>query len=112
MDRLARTLTAICAISRLGCEARWICSTCDKRKINDPLAGHLGTVPVFVLHGRAHFYEGLEMSSLTFTVRVLAALGVQSLLLTNAAGGIRRDLRPGDLVVLTDHINLMGLVLV
>ena len=70
--------------------------------------GHLGGTPVIVLSGRAHFYEGHEMERVTFAARTLAAFGITDLLLTNAAGGINRNFRAGDFMVLTDHINLMG----
>ena len=70
--------------------------------------GELGGAPVMVLSGRAHFYEGHSMERVTFAVRALAAFGIRDLLLTNAAGGINRKFRPGDFMVLTDHINLMG----
>ncbi|MDR3460511.1 MAG: purine-nucleoside phosphorylase [Verrucomicrobiae bacterium] len=70
--------------------------------------GHLGKTPVLVLSGRAHFYEGHEMERVTFAVRTLAAFGITDLLLTNAAGGINKNFRAGDFMVLTDHINLMG----
>jgi len=70
--------------------------------------GHLGGTPVVILSGRAHFYEGHPMERVTFTVRALAAFGIQDLLLTNAAGGVNRRFRPGDFMLLTDHINLMG----
>ena len=70
--------------------------------------GHLNRTPVIVLGGRAHFYEGHPMDRVTFAVRTLAAFGIKDLLLTNAAGGISRNFRVGDLMVLTDHINLMG----
>ncbi len=70
--------------------------------------GHLGQTPVLVLSGRAHFYEGHEMERVTFAVRTLAAFGITDLLLTNAAGGIKRKFRAGDFMVLTDHINFMG----
>ena len=70
--------------------------------------GHLGKTPVLVLSGRAHFYEGHSMERVTFAVRALAAFGIRDLLLTNAAGGINKKFRPGDFMVLTDHINLMG----
>ena len=72
------------------------------------LIGQLGGTPVIVLSGRAHYYEGHPMSQVTFAVRVLAAYGIRDLLLTNAAGGLSRGFRPGDFMVLTDHINLMG----
>ncbi|HEY1490055.1 MAG TPA: purine-nucleoside phosphorylase [Verrucomicrobiae bacterium] len=70
--------------------------------------GHLGQTPVMVLSGRAHFYEGHEMERVTFATRSLAAFGITDLLLTNAAGGINKRFRPGDFMVLTDHVNLMG----
>lgn len=72
------------------------------------LIGRLGGTPAIVLSGRAHFYEGHPMTEVTFAVRVLAAYGIRDLLLTNAAGGVKRGLRPGSFMVLTDHINFMG----
>ncbi|MBE0540215.1 MAG: purine-nucleoside phosphorylase [Verrucomicrobia bacterium] len=70
--------------------------------------GHLTGTPVAVMSGRAHFYEGHDMNRVTHAVRTLAALGVRDLLLTNAAGGINRRFCAGDFMVLTDHINFMG----
>jgi purine-nucleoside phosphorylase len=70
--------------------------------------GRLGGVPVIVLNGRAHYYEGHPLARVTFAVRALAAYGVSDLLLTNAAGGVNPRFRPGDFMVFTDHINLMG----
>ena len=70
--------------------------------------GHLGETPVLVLSGRAHFYEGHAMERVTFAVRTLAAFVVTDLLLTNAAGGLNKQFRAGDFMVLTDHINFMG----
>jgi len=72
------------------------------------LLGCINSVPVAVLSGRAHFYEGHSMEAVAFPTRVLAALGVQDLLLTNAAGGINQHFRPGDFMILKDHINFMG----
>lgn len=72
------------------------------------LFGRLGGTAIIALSGRAHFYEGHPMERVTFAVRTLAELGIRDLLLTNAAGGINREFRPGDFMVLTDHINLMG----
>ncbi len=72
------------------------------------ILGRLAGVPVLVLSGRAHFYEGHPMSLVTFPVRVLAEFGVKDLLLTNAAGGINKKFKPGDFMQLTDHINFMG----
>lgn len=70
--------------------------------------GYFGDVPVLVLKGRAHYYEGYDLDRVTFPVRVLGELGVRTLLLTNAAGGINRRYRPGDFMVFEDHINLMA----
>ncbi|MCU0235635.1 MAG: purine-nucleoside phosphorylase [Acidobacteria bacterium] len=73
------------------------------------LLGKVGGMPVAVLQGRYHYYEGHDIGDVVFPVRVLAKLGIASLLLTNAAGGIGSELRPGDLMIIRDHINLMGL---
>ena len=72
------------------------------------IVGKLGGAPVLVLSGRAHFYEGHSMATVTFALRTLAACGIRDLLLTNAAGGINRKFQAGDFMRLTDHINLMG----
>lgn len=70
--------------------------------------GRLGGVPVVILAGRAHYYEGHSLERLTFPIRVLATMGVRDVLLTNAAGGINRKFKPGDFMRLTDHLNFMG----
>jgi len=70
--------------------------------------GSVGPIPVAVLSGRIHFYEGLPMSDVVFPARVLARLGVKAVVLTNAAGGVRLSFRPGDLMLVTDHINAFG----
>ncbi len=72
------------------------------------ILGKLGGVPVLILSGRAHYYEGHELAHITFPIRAIAECGIQSLLLTNAAGGINRKFHPGDFMRLTDHINFMG----
>ena len=72
------------------------------------VAGLLGGAPVVILQGRVHFYEGYSPREVTFPMRVLGALGVRAVVLTNAAGGIAEGLEVGQLVVLSDHINLMG----
>ncbi len=69
--------------------------------------GSLSGAPLIVLEGRVHFYEGHSMRSLAFPIRVLAAAGIKNLILTNAAGGINPDLRAGDIMLVTDHLNLM-----
>lgn len=70
--------------------------------------GTLGGKPVASMQGRFHYYEGYSMQDVTFPVRVLRALGAEELLIFNAVGGIHPHLDLGDLVVVTDHINLMG----
>jgi len=70
--------------------------------------GKLGGLDVAVLAGRAHLYEGYTPAQVTFGVRVMGALGVRSLVLTNAAGGIKPSLEPGGLMLIADHINLQG----
>ena len=72
------------------------------------VAGLVRETPVLVLQGRVHAYEGYSAEQLVFHVRTLGMLGVQALVLTNAAGGIRLDMRPGQFVLLSDHINLTG----
>jgi purine-nucleoside phosphorylase len=70
--------------------------------------GEIGDVPVAVMQGRVHCYEGLPISDVVFPMRVLGRMGVKSAILTNAAGGINLKLKQGCLVVLQDHINLQG----
>ncbi len=67
--------------------------------------GFLNAIPVLVMQGRFHYYEGYSMQQVTFPVRVMKELGVKYLLLSNAAGGMNRDYKKGDLVILNDHIN-------
>jgi purine-nucleoside phosphorylase len=70
--------------------------------------GMLDGVPMAVMQGRVHAYEGYSPDEVTFPVRVLGLLGVKTLVVTNAAGGIRLDMKQGDLVLLSDHINFTG----
>lgn len=72
------------------------------------ILGKISGVDVALLQGRLHAYEGLPMEEVVFPVRVLATLGIESLILTNASGGINLNFRPGNLVIIKDHINLMG----
>jgi purine-nucleoside phosphorylase len=72
------------------------------------VAGLLGEIPVIVMQGRVHYYEGYSPQQVTFPMRVLGALGLQTVILTNAAGGIQEGYRVGQLVALSDHINFMG----
>ena len=71
--------------------------------------GYHDGIEVLLLQGRVHYYEGYSLEEVTFPVRVLSALGIKQVVLTNAAGGIRPDIKPGDFMVVTDHINLMGM---
>jgi purine-nucleoside phosphorylase len=71
--------------------------------------GHLEGLPVFVMQGRIHYYEGYSMASLGLPVRVMQRLGVETLVVTNAAGAVNPSYQPGDLMLVRDHINLMGM---
>lgn len=70
--------------------------------------GELAGKRVIAMEGRVHYYEGYTLEQVTFPIRVMKALGARSLILTSAVGGMRADLAPGDIVAVTDHINLMG----
>jgi len=73
------------------------------------MVGELGTTVTAIMQGRVHFYEGYSPSQVTLPIRLLHHLGVQTLLITNAAGGVGRHLAVGDLMAIVDHINLPGL---
>jgi purine-nucleoside phosphorylase len=64
--------------------------------------------PVFVMQGRIHFYEGYGINRVTLPVRVMKRLGIETLFVTNAAGGINPDFLPGDVMLINDHLNFMG----
>lgn len=70
------------------------------------ILGYLNGVPVAALAGRFHYYEGYEMSAVTFPIRVLKFLGIEQLIISNAAGSVQAHLQAGDLVFIKDHINL------
>src|SRR5687768_14590206 len=72
------------------------------------VVGTIGGKRVAALSGRAHFYEGHDLRTVTFGIRALAAFGVRTLILTNAAGGINVRFEPGTLMLIDDHINLLG----
>ena len=72
------------------------------------VVGRVAGRRVAALAGRAHFYEGHDLATVTFAARVLGRLGVKVLILTNAAGGINVSFKPGTLMVIDDHINLLG----
>lgn len=84
--------------------------------IKSTVKGHKGRLvfaeisgkKVVMMQGRNHFYEGHTMQEITFPVKVMKKLGVKTLILTNAAGAVNESFRPGDLMLITDHINFMG----
>lgn len=70
--------------------------------------GHVGNIPVVAMQGRVHLYEGYSPKEVTFPIRVFTRMGIQAVILTNAAGGINRNYSQGCLVVIRDHVNLQG----
>lgn len=85
----------------------FVCSTAPGHK-GQFVAGRFGGKPVICMQGRLHFYEGHALSDIIFPVRVMKQLGVTSLIVTNAAGGINTSFQVGDLMLIEDHINFMG----
>lgn len=86
----------------------WPASTVDGHAgqlVLGTLEGHT----VIVMQGRSHYYEGYTMAQIGLPVRVMQLLGVHTLVVTNAAGGVNPDFSPGDLMLITDHINLIGM---
>lgn len=84
--------------------------------VRSTIEGHAGEMvlgklegkEVCVMKGRVHFYEGYTMREITYPVRVMARMGIENLIITAATGGINKNFEPGDLVLITDHINFMG----
>ena len=72
------------------------------------VAGSLAGVSVLAFSGRVHYYEGYTMEEVCFPVRVMSGLGVETVIITNAAGAVNETYSPGDIVIIADHINLMG----
>ncbi len=70
--------------------------------------GQINSKEVCVMKGRIHYYEGYDIKEVVYPIEVLAGLGIKTIILTNAAGGVNTDFEPADLMIITDHINLMG----
>lgn len=75
---------------------------------NELVIGEIGDNKVVAMKGRFHFYEGVSLDQVTFPIRVMRALGVEKLIITNSCGAVNTDFNPGDLMLITDHINLTG----
>ena len=86
----------------------WPVSTVKGHK-GQIVAGNLAGQPVIVLQGRVHYYEGYSMAQVTLPVRILQRLGMEILIVTNAAGAINPDFEPGDVMIITDHISMIGM---
>ena len=71
--------------------------------------GQLEDKPVLIMQGRVHYYEGYSMGQVTLPVRVMQRLGIPNMIVTNAAGGVRPEFEPGDVMLITDQLNLMGM---
>ena len=73
------------------------------------VVGKLEDQPVMIMQGRAHYYEGYSMSHIGLPVRVMKRLGIETIIVTNAAGAVHPDFEPGDLMLITDHVNMIGM---
>ena len=72
------------------------------------MIGRIGQEIIAAMQGRFHYYEGFTMKEVTYPIYVMKLLGIENLIVTNACGGINRDFEPGDLMILTDYINMLG----
>lgn len=77
--------------------------------VNRLVAGTIKGKNMIAMQGRFHYYEGYSLAEVTFPIRVMQKLGITTLIVTNAAGGLNPDFRPGDLMLITDHINFLGI---
>jgi purine-nucleoside phosphorylase len=71
--------------------------------------GKLANKTVLIMRGRTHFYEGYSIQQITLPIRVMQLIGIRTVMLTNAAGGLRQDFKAGDLMLISDHINMIGM---
>lgn len=72
------------------------------------LFGYYGKKYVMVMQGRIHYYEGYDMQQVTYPVRIISRLGIKTLIVTNVSGSLRKEMQPGSIVLIDDHINFMG----
>lgn len=72
------------------------------------IIGQLGGKDVVTMQGRFHYYEGYQLNEVVFPIRVIIGLGIKNLIITNAAGGVNENFKPGDLMIINDHINFTG----
>ncbi len=79
-----------------------------KGHANTLILGEIYNLPAVIMKGRFHYYEGYPLADITYPVRVLKELGIDTIIITNAAGGANRNFKVGDLMIITDHINFMG----
>ena len=86
----------------------WPVSTIEGHK-GRLVIGNFENVPVLIMQGRAHYYEGYPMTQIGFPIRVMKRIGIETLIVTNAAGGINPAFIPGDVMLLTDHLSLMSM---
>ena len=86
----------------------WPVSTIEGHK-GRLVIGNLEGAPVLIMQGRAHYYEGYPIGQIGFPIRVMRKLGIDTLIVTNAAGAINPDYKPGDVMVITDHLSLMSM---
>ena len=87
---------------------QWPVSTVEGH-VGRLVIGELEEQIVFVMQGRVHYYEGYSMGQVTLPVRVMQRLGIETMIVTNAAGGVNPDFVPGDVMLITDNLNLMGM---
>ncbi len=105
LGRLADDIVPVCAVPYASIP-HFARSTVESHK-GQLIFGHLEGQPVVAMAGRFHWYEGWSMQQVTFPIRVLKALGVEQIIITNASGGVNPHLQNGDLVIVRDHINLL-----
>ncbi len=78
-----------------------------KGHAGEVVTGYLSGMHLFALSGRVHYYEGYPLETVVFSIKVMVSLGVKTLIVTNAAGGIKKNFSPGDIILITDHMDLM-----